>query len=166
MLLLRLSSNKWLKDDLSLFGRSQTWQSVIFNDVVTYLIAQYAAKVIWDSHQLTYKQLKTYANHIGFYSHTYIWGFIDGILKVICRPSRHNRGSIQDISSIMQSSLKQLSLRIGLFHILEVYVKVNLVIGWHESNQILRLNCGEHIKTTICLWGSYIFSWIWGNWTI
>ena len=76
----QVSSNKRLKDDLSLFGRSQIWQSVIFNDVVTHLITWYTVKLNLDSHWLTYKQLKTYANHIGFHRHTHIWGFVDGIV--------------------------------------------------------------------------------------
>ena len=42
-----------LSDGVSLFGKSRTWQSVIFNDVVTHLITRYAAKLNWDNHRLT-----------------------------------------------------------------------------------------------------------------
>src|SRR5258706_16408167 len=58
VLLSRLSSNKRLKDDLRLFARSRTWQSVIFNNVVTHLAVRYAQKIDWDTRRLTYCQLK------------------------------------------------------------------------------------------------------------
>ena len=54
LLLSRLSSNKHFKDDLSLFARSRTWQSVIFNDIVTHLATRYVEKLDWDIRQLTY----------------------------------------------------------------------------------------------------------------
>jgi len=57
VLLSRLSSNKRLKDDMRLFGKSRTWQSVIFNDVVNCLVTRYQEKLAWDSQRLTYKEL-------------------------------------------------------------------------------------------------------------
>ncbi|RPB26674.1 hypothetical protein L211DRAFT_856099 [Terfezia boudieri ATCC MYA-4762] len=90
VLLSRLSSNKRLKDEMRLFGKSRTWQSVIFNDVVTYLVTRYQEKLEWDSQRLTYKQLNQYADHVGLPAER-IWGFVDGTLKVVCRPKKHQR---------------------------------------------------------------------------
>ena len=80
VLLSRLSSNKCLKDDLGLFARSRTEQSVIFNDVVTHLAVWYAQKIDWDTRRLTYYQLKSYSTYIG-HGGMHIWGFVDGTFK-------------------------------------------------------------------------------------
>ncbi|RPB29568.1 hypothetical protein L211DRAFT_776110 [Terfezia boudieri ATCC MYA-4762] len=92
VLLSRLSSNKRFKDDITLFGKSRTWQSVIFNDVITHLVTRYAEKLEWDSERLTYQRLQSYAEYVGVRGRgVSIWGFVDGTLKIACRPSRQQR---------------------------------------------------------------------------
>lgn len=77
---------------MRLFGKSRTWQSVIFNDVVTHLITRYEEKLHWDTQRLTYQQLQSYAEYVGAHGRgASIWGFVDGTLKMICRPSRGQR---------------------------------------------------------------------------
>jgi len=92
VLLSRLSSNQRLKDEMRLFGKSRTWQSVIFNDVITHLVTRYEEKLEWDSQRLTYYKLQSYAEYVGARGRgASIWGFVDRTLKVVCRPTRHQR---------------------------------------------------------------------------
>jgi len=85
-----------------------------FNDVVTHLVTRYRERLGWDSHRLTYNKLQSYAEYIGARGiGASVWGFVDGALEVVCRPTRGQRrwyvalqevsgGGIQGIKSIMQ----------------------------------------------------------------
>ena len=80
MLLARLSSNKRLKDEMWLFGKRRTWQSVIFNYVINHLVIRYRDKLEWDDRWLTYSQLERYADYVDLRGER-VWGFVDGTLK-------------------------------------------------------------------------------------
>jgi hypothetical protein len=48
LVLYKLSWPHRLKDALQLFGRSQAWQSSVFNDVLIYLVRRYRDMLYWD----------------------------------------------------------------------------------------------------------------------
>ena len=78
--------NRW-EHLVDLFGRSKSWLSTIFNDVILYLLAWYHEVLTWSS-QLTYERLQVYEEAIyqvnGING---IWGFIDGTFRGYCRPT-------------------------------------------------------------------------------
>jgi hypothetical protein len=82
----RLSSpSRW--ETLShLFGRSKSWLSIIFNDVVVFLAAQFGPLLFWHP-QLTYSWMVTFVEAVeekcGVAD---IWGFVDGTFRGHCRP--------------------------------------------------------------------------------
>ncbi|RPA92969.1 hypothetical protein L873DRAFT_1707377, partial [Choiromyces venosus 120613-1] len=87
ILLYRLSYPHRLKDCLKIFGCSQTQLSVIFNDLVTYLISQYAEKLVWDRERLTIGMLYQYAEAVKCVTGLPgIWGFVDGMMRLFCHP--------------------------------------------------------------------------------
>jgi hypothetical protein len=70
------------------FGRSHTWLSFVFLDTVEHLCQRYREKLWWDRGRLTLRTLKRYEAAItakgGIPG---IWGWVDGTLRAICRPS-------------------------------------------------------------------------------
>jgi hypothetical protein len=60
MVCARLSfPNRW-EHLVDLFGRSKSWLSTIFNDVVLYLMARYRELIMWHP-MLTYERLQAYS---------------------------------------------------------------------------------------------------------
>ena len=92
LMLCRLSSPSRYKDRLHLFGRSRSWCSVVFNTVICYLASRYREKLLWDHNRLSLCCLQQYAHAISLAGGPKgIWGFVDGTLKVICRPGQEQR---------------------------------------------------------------------------
>lgn len=49
-------------------------------------------KLEWGFQHLTYDRLRSYAEYVGARGRgTSVWGFVDGTLKLVCRPSRNQR---------------------------------------------------------------------------
>jgi hypothetical protein len=70
-----------------LFGRSKSWLSTVFNDVILYLAARFAPVLLWHP-QLTYERLKVFADAVERVGGVPgIWGFVDGTFRGYCRPS-------------------------------------------------------------------------------
>ena len=69
--------NRW-EHLVDLFGRSKTWLSIIFNDVILFLAVRFSSVLLWHS-QLTYSRLKVFADAIHKIDSTDgVWGFVDG----------------------------------------------------------------------------------------
>ena len=81
-----------LKAMMATFRRSRTWLSIVFNDVVEHLIAQYRSLLFWDADRLTYAELQRYASAVLSEGGAQgLWGFVDGTMRVICQPDRNRR---------------------------------------------------------------------------
>lgn len=75
-----------LKDCIKLFGCSRTRISVIFNDIVAYLISRYGETLWWDKRRLCYTTLRGYERAIHQVTGLKgVWGFVDGTLRPFCR---------------------------------------------------------------------------------
>jgi hypothetical protein len=78
--------NRW-EHLVDLFGRSKSWLSTVFNDVILYLMARYREVLLWNS-QLTYERLQVYEEAIYQLNGVpRVWGFIDGTFRGYCRPT-------------------------------------------------------------------------------
>ena len=63
---------------MELFGRSQSWLSTVFNDVVQFLYHRFKDILEWHP-LLTYSQLQGFASAIEAQGGgERIWGFVDG----------------------------------------------------------------------------------------
>ncbi|RPB01685.1 hypothetical protein L873DRAFT_1675815, partial [Choiromyces venosus 120613-1] len=92
ILLYRLSAPNRLKEDMKVFRHSRSWISSIFNDVVEYLVARYSKHMEWDKTRLTRQQILRYTNTIEKKGGVKgVWGFIDGTMRAICRPTLHQQ---------------------------------------------------------------------------
>lgn len=90
--LCRLSSPTRYKDHFHHFGRSRTWQCDVFNTVVCYLADRYRDKLRWDKNRLTLARLRQYCDGVkAAGGPDCIWGFVDGTMRVICRPTQDQR---------------------------------------------------------------------------
>jgi hypothetical protein len=75
-----------------LFGRSCSFISTIFNDLVIHLTCTFQHRLFWDPNQLTLNKLQEYARHIDIQGGgDCIWGWIDGTVQRTCRPSVDQR---------------------------------------------------------------------------
>jgi len=62
----------------NLFGRSSSWLSTIFNDIVLFLAARFGL-LLWWHPQLTYSYLQVFAKAVeDLYGVEDVWGFVDG----------------------------------------------------------------------------------------
>ena len=90
LLLYRLSAPNRYKENLTIFGRGKTWQSIVITDIIDYLVERYRNKLFWDFRRLTYEQLYNYASAIEEVGGVQgVWGFVDGTLRAICRPQEN-----------------------------------------------------------------------------
>jgi hypothetical protein len=71
----------------ALFGRSPTWISIVFTDILLHLQQRYHRIIRWHP-ILTYEKLQFYAQSLGDQAGgtSGIWGFLDGTFRSICRP--------------------------------------------------------------------------------
>lgn len=69
------------------FGHSQSWLSIIFNDIIIYIYWKFKKKLEWDEERLTFAQLSEYAMAIHALGGGHIFrDFIDETFNAICRP--------------------------------------------------------------------------------
>ena len=81
-----------LTDMADWFGRSPSYMSSICTDVVIHLQTRFQAFLHWDKHRLTKEKLRSYARHIDKVGGgDLVWGYVDGTLQKICRPSENQR---------------------------------------------------------------------------
>ncbi|RPA88630.1 hypothetical protein L873DRAFT_1907381, partial [Choiromyces venosus 120613-1] len=75
------------KDTLHSFGCSHTYQSIIFNTVLSFLYDRFRNILYWDKRHLDGRIIKSFTNSIkdigGLEN---IWGFVDGTQCPISRP--------------------------------------------------------------------------------
>ena len=92
MFLARLAYPHRLEDMMDWFGRSHTYISNVCGDVVEHLQKRFGKLLHWDYRRLTKEKLKFYARHVEQVGGgDLIWGYIDGTLQQICRPSENQR---------------------------------------------------------------------------
>jgi hypothetical protein len=92
VLLYRLAAPNRLKEDMALFHRSRSWLSSIFNNVVEHLVDRYEQHLFWDNNRLTVAQIKNYTRIVELKGGVKgVWGFIDGTMRAICRPTSDQR---------------------------------------------------------------------------
>jgi hypothetical protein len=90
VVLYRLSAPTRYKELMHLFKRSRSWLAVIFNDVICHLIERYKDKLAWDHRRLSRQTLERYAAAIQRVAQcTNVWGFIDGTMRAINRPTEN-----------------------------------------------------------------------------
>ncbi|RPA78931.1 hypothetical protein BJ508DRAFT_201315, partial [Ascobolus immersus RN42] len=89
--LYRMAHPHRLKDCMKVFGKSRSWISTVFNDMVLFLVDKFEQRLQWDMERLNYRQLKIYADAIeNKCGAQMIWGFIDGTHRGVARPI-HNQ---------------------------------------------------------------------------
>ena len=73
------------------FGRSSTWLSLVFNDVIAFLAERFQKLLQWHP-MLTYDRIQQYTQALAPYTagKEAIWGFLDGTFRGFCRPD-HNQ---------------------------------------------------------------------------
>lgn len=87
ILLRRLCYPSRWTDLSSVFGRSPTFLSAIFTDVVNHLIAIFEGLIAWHPRLRSYRQLTLFARAIyNAGSPREVWGFINGHFQGIARP--------------------------------------------------------------------------------
>lgn len=92
VLLARMAYPLRYSDLIPLFGRSPSYMSSMCTDVVTHIQRRFEKFLFWDHRRLTVERLKIYAKHIERAGGTnMIWGYIDGTLQRICRPTNNQR---------------------------------------------------------------------------
>jgi hypothetical protein len=88
LVLWRLSYPRCYKDAQDLFGHSKSWQSIVFNDTILHLVNRFREMLFWDPQRLTLEKVKEYSRAISSRCpSTRVWGFVDGTIRQICRPS-------------------------------------------------------------------------------
>ena len=92
LVLMRLAYPTRLHSLCSVFGRSQSWLSTVWTDVLLHLYDRWKRALEWDSNWLTIDRLRGFARAIeeqggdGLY-----WGYIDGTRRRIAKPVRHQK---------------------------------------------------------------------------
>lgn len=88
----KLARPRTLADLCVTFGVSETFASVVINDVLEYLNTRYRRTLDWNP-LVDYTKMREYAEAIRRRSQGVrkVWGFIDGTLMGICRPKRNQR---------------------------------------------------------------------------
>jgi hypothetical protein len=77
--------NRW-EHLCDLFGRSKSWLSTVFNDVILFLAARFGL-VLWWHPQLTYEWLEVFSEAVyRVRGAKGVWGFVDGTFRGYCRP--------------------------------------------------------------------------------
>jgi hypothetical protein len=64
LLLYKLSWPHRLKDSINLFGRSLSWQSSVYNDILLYLTRRYRDMLYWDHQRLNLETIRRYTSII------------------------------------------------------------------------------------------------------
>ena len=86
-MLYRLTFPTRLTDMELFFGRSSTWLSLVFNNVVTFLAERFQKLLQWHP-MLTYDRIQQYAQALAPYTagEEVIRGFLNRTFRGFCRP--------------------------------------------------------------------------------
>lgn len=88
----RLSWPNRLVGLCDLFGRSRSWLSTVFYDVVHHLVLLFRGMVEWNARRLTMARLQTFSRAIlAAGGGDCYWGYIDGTLRKVCRPGQEQQ---------------------------------------------------------------------------
>lgn len=88
LLLYKLSYPNRYNSSLNVFGHSKSWQCTVFLDTIQYITKRYRGMMYWDPSRLTKEKLSEYAAAIEKKSGVaYVWGFVDGTIRRMCRPT-------------------------------------------------------------------------------
>ena len=77
--------NRW-RESCNLFGRSYSWLSGVFTDIIAFLTRRYNALLRWHP-RIQYHRIQVWAQAL--INHGYIgriWGFMDGHFQEVARP--------------------------------------------------------------------------------
>jgi DDE superfamily endonuclease len=78
--------NRW-EHLCDLFGRSKSWLSTVFNDVILFLAARFGP-LLWWHPQLTYNRMVAFSEAVHDAGGVEgVWGFVDGTFRGYCRPT-------------------------------------------------------------------------------
>jgi DDE superfamily endonuclease len=78
-----------------LFGRSPTWLSIIFNDIITFLSIRFKDHLRWHRQITQYSRLLEFSEAVEQLNTIQgIWGFVDGTFKGHCRPTGYTNQRI------------------------------------------------------------------------
>jgi len=84
------ASGEQLKDEIKIFGRSQSYVSLVFNDVLVYRSSQFREFLFWDKERLSLQKISNYTKAIEkVVGGSSIWGWIDGTMRPFCRPGEN-----------------------------------------------------------------------------
>jgi hypothetical protein len=88
LVLYRLSWPHRYVNTIHLFGHWHPWISTVFNDTIKHLAERYRQLLYWDHDRLTLDKTEEYASAVeAVCGVPNIYGFIDGTIRPICRPS-------------------------------------------------------------------------------
>src|SRR5438045_5807327 len=77
--------NRW-ENLCDLFGRSKSWLSSIFNDVILFLATRFGP-ILWWHPQLTYIRMLAFSESVYRVGGVEgVWGFVDGTFRGYCHP--------------------------------------------------------------------------------
>lgn len=77
-----------------LFGRSPSYLSTIYGDVIRYLVETFRGFLAWNPRLNDYERLLAFGRAVGERTgrdSDVIWGFVDGTFRPTCRPGRNQR---------------------------------------------------------------------------
>lgn len=96
IMLRRLAVSSRLLEMNDVFGRPPEALSRVFNEMVIWFTTRWGGLLTWDPVLLAPEKLEEYCNAVTSRSGRMgvVWGFIDGTVRQICRPSQW-----QDVSS-------------------------------------------------------------------
>jgi hypothetical protein len=76
------------KDIGDRFGRSNSWMLIVYNDVLVYLAKRFQSLLYWDTRRITMANIRRWEAAVLQKNKIHaIWGFVDGTIRPICRPS-------------------------------------------------------------------------------
>ncbi|KAF8249010.1 hypothetical protein K440DRAFT_531219, partial [Wilcoxina mikolae CBS 423.85] len=74
-------------DEIKIFGYSQSYLSLVFNDTLLHLGQHYKKLLYWNEGRLTTVKIQEYVQAVEVVASTRsVWGFIDGTMRCFCRP--------------------------------------------------------------------------------
>lgn len=145
ILLYLLSWPLRLCDIMEQLGCSRSQLSSIFNDICLHLWRTFKQILLWNHHRLTLRELQEYRDAITQHSGgDRVWGWIDGTIIKIARPSEDQRASYSGYKKAHGFKFQAIMTPDGLISSLfgPVVAKQGDWRLWHQSNieeLILRL---------------------------
>ncbi|PWW77619.1 hypothetical protein C7212DRAFT_179586, partial [Tuber magnatum] len=75
-----------LKDKIKIFGHSQSYILLVFNDILMYLCRQFGQLLFWDTCHLTVSKISKYTYSVEkIVGGRGVWGWIDSTMRPFCR---------------------------------------------------------------------------------